>query len=138
MSEGTEGRKIFNRAARNACKVTAAQVKSTFPRKTGKAVSSVKVRALKRKRGRIGARVSLFAQTAKGFPYPLAIEHGAKVQPRSGRVRNSGKTKAAYASLTWRIEPRLIVQHAFDDTVSTAQGVMIRSIVEDWEKLRPS
>src|ERR1019366_1259368 len=128
MSEGKLGKKIFRKGIRAGAKVIAARVKATFPVKTGVAAASTKVKALKRSRGKIGVRVSLFAATPKGLPYPFFLEGGVKNQPAGGRVRKKIRSIAirgvrrkvtdeaastAYHALAWRIEPQHNVQKAF-------------------------
>ncbi len=152
MSTGKKGQSAVRKGLRAAAKVVAAQVKASYPKKTGAAVKSVKVRAMKRKKGRIGVRVALFAEsrTGKGgFPYPMALESGAKKQPASGRVRKAVKkvsvngrslrvtdeaNSKAYHALTWHIRPRHDVQKAFDAAEARAQEAAFETITAELKK----
>lgn len=151
MSEGKVGKKVFRKGLRAGTKVIAKRVKETFPQHTGEAAKSVKVKALKRKKGRIGFRVSLFAASKAGFPYPLGLEGGVKVQPAGSRIRKKVKrvtrngrglrmtdeaASTAYHSLTWRIEPQHNMQKEFDDAASQASNEIMTTCVDELEKIR--
>ncbi len=59
---GKDGKAAVRKAARPALRPTLAEAKRIAPRDTGELEESLKIRALKRSRSRVGARV----QTAKG------------------------------------------------------------------------
>ncbi len=145
MSEGKKGQGAIRKGMRAAAKIIAARIKETYPKLTGMAAKSVKVRALKRKKGRIGVRVTLFAESTKGFPYPMALEVGAKYQPSGGRVRKAVKqvtvngrgrrvtdesASKAYHALSWRIPPGHQVEKAFESVEGKAQDALMTGIVE--------
>ena len=152
MSEGKLGRKIFRKGVRAGAKVIAARVKATFPRLTGKAAQSAKVKAIKRSRGKIGVRVSVYADRPGGkgnAPYPMFLEIGVKRQPKGGRVRKAVRTvtvngrsrkvtddagSKAYNALSWRIEPQHNVQKAFDSSAGQASAKIMETCVAELEK----
>lgn len=152
LSTGKEGKKIFRKGLRAAMKVIAKAVKDSFPRKTGTAAMSTKVKSLKRKKGRIGLRVSLFARSEKGYPYPMGLEGGVKTQPKGGRVRKvmsrvtvNGVSQRrtdevaskAYHALAWKIKPQHNVAKAFDKSSSQAEQAMQTTFAAELDKVKP-
>lgn len=150
MGEGTQGKKIVRKMLRAGAKVVADRVKGSFPRKTGTAAGSVKVRAMKRSKGRVGVRVALFAESKQGFPYPMALEGGAKQQPPGVRVRKKVRTitvngrsrrvtdeqaSKAYQNLTWHVEPQHNVKNAFEASEGAAQSAMMATYQAELEKV---
>lgn len=80
--------KITRQALRSGAKVVQKQAQADAPRKTGLLARSIKVRAAKRSRGRIG----ILVQTATGFFkgksfYSGFIEFGRKTGSRKSAVR---------------------------------------------------
>lgn len=139
LSGGSKGKAIFRKGLRAGVKIVAARVKATFPRKSGAAAASVRVRAIKRTRGRLGMRVSLFAEN-KGFPYPMGLEGGTKNQPpgrrvrkvrsrgADGKVRTNEEESHAYNALTWHVQPQHNIRKAFEAVESQAQ----QAILDTW------
>ena len=152
MSDGKLGKKIFRKGLRAGAKIIAKRTKSTFPRATGAAAKSVKVKAMKRRKGRIGIRIGLYAANPKtGFPYPMGIEGGVKTQPPGVRIRKKTKrvtlkgrglrvtdeaASTAYHALTWRIEPQHVVSKAFEDSAAQASTAVMQTCVDELEKIR--
>ncbi len=151
MADGKLGKKIFRKGIRAGANVIKKKVKETYPKKSGAAVRSAKVKALKRKKGRIGVRVSVYAENTKtGYPYTVALEGGAKIQPKKGRVRKKTKlvtvngrsrrvtdeaSSTAYNALAWRIKPRHDVKKAFDSSVRAAESKILGTWVSELEKV---
>jgi hypothetical protein len=149
LSTGRRGRAIFRKGLRAGAKVVADHLRAIYPRRTGKAVASIKVRALKRKRGRIGFMVVLFAQTPEGQPYTMFLEGGVKVQPRGVRVRKASKKitvggrgvrvtdeerSVSYHALKWRIEPQHYQRRAFKESAAEAERTILATCVRELEK----
>ena len=70
----------LRKGTRAGAKVRARSIKSDLQGhdKTGKTSASVKVRAMKRSRKRIGAMVIVQARDVNGLPYPSFVELGDK------------------------------------------------------------
>jgi hypothetical protein len=151
MGMGKLGKKIFRKGLRAGAQVIARKVKQTFPRKTGKAAKSAKVKAIKRSRKKIGVRVALYAASTSGkggFPYPMGLEAGTKNQPK-GRVRKArkrisknGKTtlvtdeenSQAYHRLSWHVRPMRNVQKAFAAAQAAAEAAILKTWRDELEK----
>ena len=154
MSEGKIGKKIFRKGVRAGAKVIAARLKASIPvGPTGKAARSPKVKAIKRSRGKIGVRISAYADKPgkKGnAPYLMFLVTGVKNQPRSGRVRKktkritvNGKGKTvtdeanskAHNALSWRIRPQSFAKDAFDSSAGQASAKIMETCVAELEKV---
>ena len=151
QSQGKVGKGIFRKGLRAGAKVIAKRVKATYPKKTGAAARSVKVKAMRRKRGRVGVRVALYAESTtgkKGYPYPMGLEGGVKqqktmvnyghhkLQDRVRKVFRRGRlvSTVAYDRLGWHVEPGHHVQKAFDASAAQAQQTMMKTWVDELEK----
>lgn len=75
-------RKVLRQAMRKAGRPILADAKANAPVKTGKMRASLKLRALKRKRGRVGVRIETGTRAELGIPaeerwyYPAIVELG--------------------------------------------------------------
>ncbi len=141
-SEGKVGKKALRKGLRAGAKIVAVRVKATFPRKSGTAALSTKVKAMKRKKGRTGVRVTLFARTAKGFPYPVAQEFGAKpkvagIKGFMGSKEGVGRTSKAgqriMAGVGYRIQPGHYVEKATEATAAQALNAVLSMIQQTLE-----
>lgn len=152
LSDGKTGQKIFRKGLRAAMKVIAKEIKDTFPRKSGAAAMSAKVKAMKRKKGRIGVRVSVFALGKNRFPYPMGIEGGIKFQKPGTRVRKAIRTvtaggvsqrrtdeaaSGAYHKLAWRVKPTGAIAKAFARKQDAAQMAMLATCRAELDKVKP-
>ena len=131
---GKDGKAAVRKGCRAGAKIVQAEVKRRVPRLSGKMARSLKVRSLKRKKGREGVRVAVDARNAKGEPYGFFVEYGTKVHVggrirrklagRGGRPLTEAELKrnAAYQSLDWRIRPR----HFMGEAATTRAHVALR------------
>lgn len=69
---GSEGKKLLRKGLREGTKVIAAEARAIAPQASGELKRSIKTRALKRKKGRIGFRVT------SRLPYSVAQQYGWK------------------------------------------------------------
>lgn len=144
-SEGKHGKKVFRKGLRAGAKVVAQDVNATFPEKSGKARRSVKVRGMKRKKGRIGVRVALFAQADKGrwkeAPYPYFQEKGTKKHNAAGKrvrkVYRSGERvdSTAYDAQADHVAPGHYVEKSLARTGAAAEQTILQTCVDELEKL---
>ncbi len=73
----------MRRGCRAAAKMIAAAEKAIIPEVTGQTGQSVKVRAIKRSRVRLGVRVEVQARDPQGRPYAAGPELGThRIQPK--------------------------------------------------------
>ncbi len=127
MSGGKRGKAIFRKGVRAGAKIIAKTVKS------GKAAASVKVRAIRRSRARVGVRVSLFAASPAGFPYPMGLERGTKQQKKGGRIRKE-RNAEKYNALTWHVSPQHNVENAFAESGDQAMKAVETTWARELEK----
>lgn len=132
-SEGKAGASALRKGLRAGAKVVADQLKIDTPKLTGRAAQSVKVRALKRKRGRVGVTVTLTAQTAAGFPYPIAVESGAKQHPPNATSKEK-KQRHGNAAIGWHVRPRGFGKKAVSEVGDEALQVTNETILAELEK----
>ncbi len=134
MSEGKSGAAAIRKGLRAGSKVVAQRVKADFPKLTGAAAKSVKVRAMKRKKGRIGVRVALYAASKKGAPYPYFLEGGVKYQKKGGRIRKTKNSTAEYDALSWKIRPQQNVKKSFEAVSQQALAAVIEGIDKELQR----
>jgi HK97 gp10 family phage protein len=96
-------KKVLSQALRDATKIYADAIKQEAPVLSGKLRRSVKVRAMKRKRGRVGYSAR-FNQTDGGKWYANTIEYGSK---HAGRSRAIIPANPFMRRAFDRISPRL-------------------------------
>jgi hypothetical protein len=145
MSQGKHGKKIFRKGLRAGAKIVAKDTKATFPRKSGRAAASVKVKAMKRSRTRVGFRVSVFATANSGrwkeAPYPMFLERGTKKHVRGKRVRKSyGKGGVVKDSTKYDAAPtHVAAQHNVEKSLARsgpqAQQTILKTCAAELEKL---
>lgn len=89
-SEGKVGGKIIRKAIRAGAKIVAKRVKAGLPSRSGGTVRSVKVRAMKRKKGRIGVRIAIESRTKDKTELSIGmlLERGVKQQRSMVNYRN--------------------------------------------------
>lgn len=153
LSSGKLGKKIFRAGVRVGAKVIAQRIKQTFPRKTGAAIKSVKVKAIKRNKDKIGVRISMYAESTSGkggYPYPMGLEGGTKNQLPGARVKKAVKrvtvkgrsrqvtddaNSKAYNALAWHVQPQHNFADAFESSVGEAQQTVLDTFVAEMEKV---
>ena len=90
--KASAARRIFGKAARAALQPIKNDAKRRAPRRTGRLATSIRVRALKRSRSRIGAKVTTGTAGSdfqgKTF-YAAFLEYGYKIGKRSTGVRHA-------------------------------------------------
>jgi len=83
--------KVCKKASRNAAKVQQKEAKQRFPKRTGDARAAIKVRAMKRKKGRIGANVIIStAEGSAGF-YAKFVELGTENQEAQETIKEAAE-----------------------------------------------
>src|SRR5947209_824243 len=108
--KGAEAKAVLRKGCRAGAKVMAAAIKKSLPRRSGRAQKSVKVRAMKRSRKRVGMRVVVDAKTdpgkegQPGIPYSQFGEYGtgheAAKDWQHKAVASSGTAALATATAT--------------------------------------
>ena len=97
--------KILRTAMRNGTKLVAAATKAAAPVDTGLLQRSFAVRALKRKKGRVGNRITIknvdkivtVSKEGKRHFYPAVIEYGTKNRPARPFMRPAFESSAQAA-----------------------------------------
>lgn len=90
--------KVVRTALRSGAKLVQAETKQLAPVATGLLRKSLKVRAMKRKKGRIGINVQMGAGDYKGETfYGAFVEYGHKVGKRPGKLDKAADSRGSVA-----------------------------------------
>jgi HK97 gp10 family phage protein len=111
-----ESRKRMSRVMRDATKIVLDQAVANAPEDTGLLKESLKVRAMKRKKGRVGFLVQTQSGDYQGKTFYGAFqEFGSSHQPAQGFIRQAYDERKSEAE-------QLILDQLWQTVVETAKG----------------
>lgn len=121
--------KVVRTALREGAKIVQHATKELAPVRTGLLKKSIKVRAAKRKRGRIAINVQMGAGDYKGETfYGAFIEYGHRLGKRTNGIKRAQKKKQAINDPRPFIEGQHFMETAFNNTSATAARTIEQSI----------
>ena len=113
--------KVVRTALRDGAKIVQAETKSLAPVQTGLLKKSLKVRAMKRKKGRIGINVQMGAGDYKGETfYGAFVEYGHKLGKRTNGIKRAQKKGAAVGDSRPMVPGQHFMERAFDNKSAVA------------------
>lgn len=135
--EGKIARPAFRAGAKiiqQAEQQEAPQLASPKPgRVRGLLARSIKVRAMKRKKGRLGYLVSLPAGTSPTF-YSLFVVRGHRLGKRTAEQKRAAKNHLPFSDTRQEVPPNPFPQRAFErvkDQAAAAVEAQLKSGIED-------
>lgn len=126
---GTQGKSVIRKAARAGIKVVLPAAKRYAPSRTGLLRRNIKVRTLRRSRTRVGARITIGAESFQGKTFYGAFqEWGWRVGKRQGL------TKAALATRP-KVPGKFFLKRAADSKRNSALIVYHAAIKRGVEEI---
>jgi HK97 gp10 family phage protein len=122
------------KAMRVGAKIIQQAMIEQAPVDSGALRQSIKVRSLKRKKGRIGAMVTMRADSFKGDTfYAGFVEYGHKVGKRAAR-RARGKVRASKVAAQTEVQGTHWAKNAFESAKEKAIEGIRQSLAESLER----
>ncbi len=129
-------RKVMRKALRDVGKVVAATARANAPRDTGRMADSIRVRAIRRSRRRIGVKVEVGTRQELGLAsydpdggyYPFAVEYGATI--RRGTSGGVFGKKGAIMAADRVIPARPFLRPAFDAHLEIMRARLRAAVVD--------